>query len=196
MHPHWYSSSPAVQRKIISLYLGSLIAPQGDSATQSTSVSTAFEYELEYARDPHDVAAVFRWAFRHLKLDGTSFGKDDGSLLGWYDAFSTDEKGKKYPPKAYSEVLLPLVKPAHVDLLNVILGLFSSLASHSETNGASGSRLSMSLGHYLLTGNAVDGKEDWPAFYANWERAGRALEHIFLASLRYSRILFINFTFH
>lgn len=182
MHPHWHSSSPAVQRKIISLYLGSLLS---GSAVSSNSVASAFEYELEYARDPHDVAAVFRWALRHLKLDGNSFGKDGNGTLGWYDSFAGEEKVKQYPPKAYSEILLPAIKPSHVDVLNATLNLFSSLASHSEMNGVSGSRLSMSLGYYLLTGNNVTDLGDWPAFYANWERAGRALEHIFLANLRY-----------
>ena len=45
-------------------------------------------------------------------------------------------------------------------------------------NGVSGSKLSMHLGHYLLTGSPIDGSVDWQAFYSQWERAGRALEHI------------------
>ncbi|KAI5120631.1 hypothetical protein M0805_009391 [Coniferiporia weirii] len=185
MHPHWHSASPAAQRKIISLYLSSLDATPATASTSSpTSAASAFEYELEYARSPHDVAAVFRWALRHLKLDGDAFGKDDTPTLAWYDGFSEQEKTKSYPQTAFSELLLPVVKPPHAELLNSTLSLISNLASHSEMNGVSGSKLSMFLGQYLLTGNKVDGLEDWLTFYSHWERAGRALEHIFLASLR------------
>lgn len=192
MHPHWHSASPAVQRKIISLFLSSLEnTPSGtDAAPKSptASAAAAFDLELEYARSPHDVSAVFRWALRHLQLDGDTFPKDNGrdaDRLGWYNTFVRSESERSYPLTAYGELLVPMVKPAHVELLNATLGLVSSLASHSEINGVSGRKLSMSLGLYLLTGNKVDGAGDWKAFYSQWERAGRALEHIFLASLRY-----------
>ncbi|KAH8114840.1 hypothetical protein DFH11DRAFT_129011 [Phellopilus nigrolimitatus] len=185
MHPHWHSASSVTQRKIISLFLSSLAAPStGATVASPTSAASAFESELDYARSPHDIAAVFRWALRHLRLDGNAFGKDDVSSLAWYDGFAEQEKAKAYPQTAFSELLLPVVKPSHAELLDSTLSLASSLASHSERNGVSGSKLSMFLGHYLLTGNKVDGLEDWLSFYAQWERAGRALEHIFLANLR------------
>ena len=152
--------------------------------TSPTSPGLAFESELEYVRSPHDVAAVFRWALRHLKLDGDAFDKENTPSLAWYDSFTEKEKKEGYPRTAYTDILLPAVKPPHVELLNSTLNLVSRLASHSEANGVSGSKLSMFFGHYLLTGNRVENLEDWIAFYSQWERAGRALEHIFLASLR------------
>ncbi|KAL5498259.1 hypothetical protein ACEPAH_2399 [Sanghuangporus vaninii] len=180
MHPHWYSASPAVQRRIISLFLSSLTA----SSEAAASAASSFDSELEFARSPHDVAAVFRWALRHLRLDGDAFDKDNSASLAWYDGFKEKEKASEYPRTAYSDLLLPTVQPSHVELLDSTLSLVSRLASHSEWNGTSGSKLSMSCGHYLLTGNQVEGIEDWVSFYSRWERAGRALEHIFLSSLR------------
>ena len=180
MHPHWHSASPAAQRRIISLFLSSLTA----SSEAPSPPGSSFDTELEFARSPHDVAAVFRWALRHLKLDGGSFDEDNSPSLAWYDSFAEKERAAEYSKTAYSDLLLPVVKPSHAELLGSTLSLVSRLSSHSEWNGTSGSKLSMSLGHYLLTGNQLDSIEDWVSFYSQWERAGRALEHIFLASLR------------
>ncbi|KAL5520413.1 hypothetical protein ACEPAG_9637 [Sanghuangporus baumii] len=180
MHPHWYSASPAAQSRIISLFLSSLTA----SSEAAASATSSFDSELEFARSPHDVAAVFRWALRHLRLEGDAFDKDNSASLAWYDDFKEKEKASEYSRTAYSDLLLPTVKPSHVELLGSTLSLVSRLASHSEWNGTSGSKLSMSFGHYLLTGNQAEGIEDWVSFYSLWERAGRALEHIFLSSLR------------
>ncbi|EJD05003.1 uncharacterized protein FOMMEDRAFT_27267 [Fomitiporia mediterranea MF3/22] len=181
MHPHWHSASPATQRRIISLFLSSL-APS--DTTTPASPSSSFDSELEYVRSPHDVAAVFRWALRHVKLEGDTFDKDNTPSLAWYNTFTEKEKKADYPRTAYSDLLLPVVKPSHAELLGATLNLISRLASHSEANGTSGSKLSMFFGHYLLTGNRVENLEDWVAFYSLWEQAGRALEHIFLSSLR------------
>lgn len=183
MHPHWHSASPAVQRKIISLFVSSLTLPGSETTPSTQLFSPAFASELADS-SPHDVAAVFRWALRHLELEGGFFGKEDASILSWYSKFSSLEKEKSYPQKAYSELLPPLVKPSHVELLSVVLELFASLTSHSEMNGVSGSKLTMALGQYVLGGNRVIGLEDWPSFYGQWERVGLALEHVFLASLR------------
>lgn len=237
MHPHWHSASPAIQRRIIALFVHS-IAPATTSTTPATpstpaSATAAFASELDYTRSPHDVAAVFRWALRHLKLDGGTFdgrsvstssavlGPGGTSWLAWYDAFAANERADSYPPQAFNDILLPKLPRSHVDILLATTGLISSLSAHSEINGVSGSKLAMVLGHYLLTGNRVDGaghghgewvqvqgdvgreglsldeaeqeraegkegdkEEGWVKFYKQWERSGRALEHLFLAYLR------------
>ncbi|TFY79394.1 hypothetical protein EWM64_g4618, partial [Hericium alpestre] len=72
MHPHWYSASPDVQRKLISLYIHSL-APNSPPTTLSpnSAVSdSAFQSELAY-------------------LDGDAFGKDtaESAEWAWYTAF-------------------------------------------------------------------------------------------------------------
>ncbi|TFY82841.1 hypothetical protein EWM64_g1173 [Hericium alpestre] len=96
MHPHWYSASPDVQRKLISLYIHSL-APNSPPTTLSpnSAVSdSAFQSELAYVRSPHDVAAVLRWGLRHLQLDGDAFGKDtaESAEWAWYTAFAGAER--------------------------------------------------------------------------------------------------------
>ncbi|TDL27000.1 hypothetical protein BD410DRAFT_763278, partial [Rickenella mellea] len=184
MHPHWHSASPFLQRKLLSLFVLSLPPASPSSAS---AASSAFSSELTYARNPHDVSAVLRWGLRHLSLSGSSFGNPvpgppDG--FAWYDRFSKAERNQAYPPKAFSQLLVPTLPKEHVDLLRVTLDMISSLAARSEMNSVSGSKLSMFFGQYLLTGNKTDNINDWAAFYAQWERAGRILEHLFLAHLR------------
>ena len=174
MHPHWHSASIDVQRKLISLYILSL-TPSPSNAAQS-----AFDSELTYARDPHDVAAVFRWALRHLLLTGTSFGTSEN----WYQAFAEAEHTQHYPPRAFSDKLVPSLPGPHRSLLDTALDLFESLSAHSEANGFSGSRLSKFLGLWLLTVDRSKAGDDWRSFYERWEVAGRQLEHIFLARIR------------
>ncbi|PCH42942.1 hypothetical protein WOLCODRAFT_25634 [Wolfiporia cocos MD-104 SS10] len=185
MHPHWYSASPDVQRKLISLFIHSL-SPKSPITTLSptaSSPSAIFNSELEYTRSPHDIAAVLRWALRHLRLIGDAFGKDTDPWK-WYLAFAEAERTSSYPSSAFSELLVPQLPPAHLQLLAATLEIVSSLAAHSERNGISGSKLSKVLGLWLLTAQRSTSEDDWAAFYARWERAGRILEHLFLAQIR------------
>ncbi|KAK2460409.1 hypothetical protein APHAL10511_007574 [Amanita phalloides] len=181
MHPHWYSSSHDVQRKLISLYIHSLAAKSTSTTlSPSSAILSTFESEIEYVRSPHDVAAVLRWALRHLKLDGNCFGREHG----WYRAFFDEERGANYPPKAFSDYLSPRVPTSHSDLLYATFEIFSSLAAHAEANGISGSKLAKYFGLWLLDARRVEETDNWSTFYARWERTGRMLEHLFLAWLR------------
>ncbi|KZP27890.1 hypothetical protein FIBSPDRAFT_730081, partial [Athelia psychrophila] len=175
MHPHWHSASPENQRRLISLFIRSL-SPQ-------KSTSTPFETELKFTRSPHDVAAVLRWGLRHLQLDGTSFGKEPAEWA-WYQTFSKEERAAEYPPKAFTTKLMPLLPKPHLDLLMATLEIESSLAAHAEHNSISGSKMSKFLGLWLLTASRAEADDDWESFYARWERAGRILEHLFLARIR------------
>ncbi|KII90238.1 hypothetical protein PLICRDRAFT_40439 [Plicaturopsis crispa FD-325 SS-3] len=182
MHPHWYSASPDIQRKLISLFIQSL-APNSRITTLSptpSSPASAFESEINFTRSPQDVAAVLRWGLRHLKLDGTGLGSHDG----WYEAFAEAERKAAYPLSAFSDSLVPLLPPVHVELLKTTLETVSSLAAHAEHNGISGSKLTKVLGLWLLTIDRSETSDDWKSFYARWERAGRILEHLFLARIR------------
>jgi hypothetical protein len=184
MHPHWHSTSPELQRKLISLFIRSLDPSVSTSLppTISTSPSpaSAFATEIDSVRSPHDVAAVLRWGIRHLRLEGTAFGTD----TEWYRAFVSTERSASYPPRAFSNILVPLLPAAHADLLKATLQIISSLASHAEANGISGSKLTKFVGLWLLAINRSDPSDDWDAFYARWERYGRILEHLFLAEIR------------
>ena len=182
MHPHWYSSSPEVQRRLISQFIHSLKpAPQGlmTPLSLNSTLLTPFEAEVN-SRSPYDVAAVLRWGLRHLQLEGDHFGTDDG----WYKAFLDAEAAASYPPKAFSEKLAPKLPSAHLDLLIATLEIISSLAAHSEANGTSGNKLSKIFGLWLLTARRVEEQDDWHSFYQRWERTGRMLEHLFLARIR------------
>lgn len=188
MHPHWYSASPEVQRKLVSLFIISL-GPKSPITTLSptpASPSLVLETELNYTRDPHDIAGVLRWALRHLRLQGSSFGSDSSatSEWAWYLQFATSERDGGYPPTAFSKSLVPLLPPAHLPLLTTLLDTMSSLAAHAEATGTSGSKLAKLFGLWLLSTERVDSSEDWAAFYKRWERAGRILEHLFLAHVR------------
>ena len=185
MHPFWYSASPEVQRRLISLFVLSL-APKSPITTLSpspTSAAANFTSELQYARSPHDLAAVLRWALRHLRLEGDSFGRDPAEWK-WYQTFSEAEHTKSYPSSAFSDALVPQLPPSHHQLLVATLDIVTSLASHAETNGISGSKLSKFFGLWLLSAKRSEEDDDWTTFYARWERAGRILEHLFLAYIR------------
>ncbi|TRM60962.1 hypothetical protein BD626DRAFT_503341 [Schizophyllum amplum] len=175
MHPHWHSSSPEDQRRLISLFIHSL-------TLSPTPAAASFESEVGYVRSPHDVAAVLRWGLRHLQLDGAA--PDFGKESAWYSKFVTGEREGDYSPKAFQDILTPLLPDAHRELLMTILDVISSIAAHSEANGISGSKLSKFIGLWLLTTQRASEGDDFASFYARWERMGRILEHLFLARIR------------
>lgn len=189
MHPHWYSTSPEVQRKLISLFILSL-GPKSPITTlspSSTSPSLIFESELKYTRSPHDIAAVLRWGLRHLLLEGSSFGSSNAvssSEWAWYQSFASAEREDHYPPTAFSKSLVPTIPPAHLQLLMAMLDIISSLAAHAEATGSSGSKLVKLFGLWLLSAERAQASENWSEFYKRWERAGRVFEHVFLAHVR------------
>jgi hypothetical protein len=183
MHPHWYTSSPSLQRKLISLYLH----PRTTDASTSSPPLSNFESEIEYS-DPHDVASVLRWALRHFEpTDVPAFGmtSTDSGLYEWYNAFSTAERNHNYPMDAYDTLSSQsLIPTSHHQLLAVLLDLTFSLAAHAEANGVSGSKFSKLVGLWLLESKRKAAADDWRGFYADWDHAGRILEHVFLARIR------------
>ncbi|KAI0298969.1 hypothetical protein B0F90DRAFT_1729691 [Multifurca ochricompacta] len=178
-------SSSMVQHRLISLYLLSLASKSPTTTTLPTSPDSpaAFESELHYTCSPYDVAAVLRWGLRHLKLDGTSFGKGSGDWT-WYNTFAEAERTNSYPLDAFSKSLIPQLPAIHSELLLAILDIISSLSARCEANGSSGSKLSKFFGLWLLTVEHSPEGDDWNAFYDRWDRAGRILEHLFLARIR------------
>lgn len=170
---------------------------------------SAFQSELSYARSPHDVAAVLRWGLRHLKLEGNSFGRPPANTasptsppsptspstnsqditvtddeFSWYTSFSSAERSTGYPITAFSQSLVPLLPEVHAELLVALLDVISSLAAHGEANGSSGGRLSMIMGLWLVAACRSESRDGWVSFYERWEKAGRVLEHMFLARIR------------
>ena len=191
MHPHWHSASLDAQHRLISLYILSLASTGRNDATSPTSPTApaTFEYELHYTCSPYDVAAVLRWGLRHLKLDGDSFGKESSDWT-WYNMFAEAERTSSYPSDAFSKFLIPQLPAAHAELLLATLDIISSLSARSEANGSSGSKLSKIFGLWLLTCEDSTEGNDWSAFYDRWDRAGRILEHLFLARIRFAPVVF------
>ena len=109
--------------------------PTTNEAKPSNTLEN-FENELNRA-SPHDVAELFKWAIRHFRLEGASFGSSSDEY-GWYKSFAEGERMASFPPDAYSTILGPLLPLNHLELLNVIFNFVSSVASHAETNGVSG----------------------------------------------------------
>ena len=186
MRPHWHSASPELQRKLVSLFILSLAQKsQETTLAPTTSPSAAFNSELEYTRSVHDIAAVFRWALRHLKLEGSSFGSSSSAdEWSWYNDFSEAERKSAYDPRVFTTKLIPGIPSTHATLLVSALDIISSLAAHAEANGYSGSKLSKYFGFWLLSAHRATGTEDWNSFYTRWEVSGRMLEHLFLSWLR------------
>ncbi|EIN05689.1 hypothetical protein PUNSTDRAFT_91263, partial [Punctularia strigosozonata HHB-11173 SS5] len=189
MHPHWYSSDPAVQRKLASLFLLSLTPTP--ASTTTVSPSGAFENELNYTRDPHDVAAVLRWGLRHFEPSTpASTGSPSttvhsfGLSRDWYTIFHDNERSSGYPLRAFTEKLVPLLPEEHTSLLNAILDVTSCLARHAEANGISGSKFAKFVGFWVLAVPRIEPNDDWEKFYTRWERNGRMMEHLFLARIR------------
>lgn len=184
MRPHWFASprQQEIQLKLIHRFLQTLSSQtNGSLSSPSPSLTAAFESELQYSRDPHDIAAVLRWGLRHLQLEGNSFGSSNAGE--WYRTFVESERSGSYPPKAFEDILVPLLPASHTQLLRTILDLVSSLAAHSEENGISGNKLSKVLGWWIVSSRDVQGV-GWLEFYAQWEAAAREFEHLFLAYIR------------
>jgi hypothetical protein len=181
MRPHWFASSrqQESQLRLISRFIQSLSSQQSNDDAGSSTAN--FESELRYAHDPHDVAAVLRWGLRHLRLENDSFGSS--TTTDWYQSFVNSERSSSYPAKAFNEILLPLLPPAHSQLLRDVLDLVSSLAAHSEQNGISGNKLSKVLGWWIISDRNIEGSQ-WQAFYKEWEAAARQFEHLFLSYIR------------
>lgn len=184
MRPHWFASLPhqEIQQKLINRYIQALSDQQtnGVTSTSTTSPLVALEYELRYTRDQHDVAAVLRWGLRHLELQGNRLGITED----WYKSFTEAEQAASYPPKAFDEILTPLLPDIHTQLIRVLLDLVSSLAAHSEQNSISGNKLSKVLAWWIVSSRNTAGLE-WSSFYKQWEIAARQFEHMFLAFIRY-----------
>ena len=162
-HPHWLSASSSSQARLISAFL---------SPASNTERFTA---DLE-SSGPHDVAAVFKWGLRH-----TSPAPDPS--LAWYSAFATAERNASFPHNAFGSIALP-----NAPLIKALLDLCASVASHADGNGFFNTRLAKALAWWIVGQQAqVHGAahESWDAFYGEWDKAARVLEHVFLAYLRF-----------
>ncbi|KAH8928605.1 hypothetical protein BT69DRAFT_490820 [Atractiella rhizophila] len=185
--PYRLSENPTNIRRLISLYLLSLPTSSPSHAqlpaksalrgwsglSETEGEGEGWQKEMERA-NISDVAVVLKWALRHLDYGSSSFGSS--TSLGWYATFVEEEKKASFPPRAYSTILLPSLPAAHGSLLSSVLSLIGAIASHSEYNGMHSSRLCFILSGWLF---GIKSGE-----YAEWKKAGEALEHVWLAWVR------------
>ena len=137
--PHWHSASQDQQYKLINLFLQSIANSTALPPSPGASLEK-FEAHLQTA-SPHDIADVLKWGLRHLQLENQSFPTATSSdEWGWYKVFAEAERAAGFPPNAYTDLLLPLLPPAHQELLSTFLDIGTSVAAHAETNGVSGER--------------------------------------------------------
>ncbi|KAH9813391.1 hypothetical protein DFH28DRAFT_897164 [Melampsora americana] len=127
----------------------------------------------------HDLIHVLKWAIRHLSYQSTRFALQPS----WYEEFCREEREKAYPQNAYTSILLPLLPYTTQDLLNSILELVAAVAAHVDQNAMPAAQLCRYLGFWIL-GRGTDSFVSFDHLYLEWERSGRAFEHIFLAYLR------------
>ncbi|KAG8833495.1 hypothetical protein FRC17_010607 [Serendipita sp. 399] len=182
----WYAQSAEKQRRLLVAFLQTLTgdsaeAKDKDAEPKPNPAVETFEAYLASA-SPHDVAEVFKWALRHFKLEGSSFGNSTDEY-GWYRTFAESEKSASYPPEAYSSILPPLLPSEHQQLLDALFGFASSLASYAEINGVSGSKFTRLIGWWLLSGRR-EPSNGLVEFIQDWDTAARILEHLFLAYIR------------
>ena len=206
--PHWHSASPEQQRRLISLFLQSITNPTALPPPPGTSLDR-FELQLQ-AASPHDLADLFKWGLRHLQLENQSFPSATSSdEWGWYKTFAEAERAAGFPANAYTSLLLPLLPPAHQELLSTFLDIGTSVTAHAEANGVSGERVATIIQYALhvrspasidalpFSGSKLMRLIGWwllsqrkPAsnglvgFIQEWETAARILEHIYLAYIR------------
>lgn len=105
-----------------------------------------------------------------------------GGSTGWYTSFAEAERAAGYPEDAFSTNLH--LSKEHREVLMAVLDITASIAARAEANGISGSKLTKLLGMWLLEDMRAREVLEWVPFYEQWERAGRVLEHLFLAKIR------------
>ncbi|EJT97162.1 hypothetical protein DACRYDRAFT_102553 [Dacryopinax primogenitus] len=184
--PHWHSENFEVQQALLSMFIASLSSGQDGAGT---AAQEAFLTELRYTSDVHDVTSVLKWALRHLHFEDGPFGLTTGNALegqpewSWYRTFGLSEQQANYPLSAFTLLLLPSLPPGHADLLRSLMDLISSVASHVAQNAMSGNRLSKALALWVVAPN-ISNCTSFGAFYEQWQRASRVMEHLFLCYVR------------
>ncbi|KZT58148.1 hypothetical protein CALCODRAFT_255744 [Calocera cornea HHB12733] len=186
--PHWHSENAFIQQTLLSLYVSSLGAGKA-TVIGPPSPAEAFNAELRYTSDPHDVTSIIKWGLRHLDIEGGAFGQSDksGSIGGpewtWYRDFNVAEQQAGYPSFAFTSILLPRLSPIQGALLSALLDLISSVAAHVAQNAMSGNRLSKALAYWVIAPRATR-LMSFTALYEQWDTASRIMEHLFLSFVR------------
>ncbi|PWN34063.1 uncharacterized protein FA14DRAFT_161612 [Meira miltonrushii] len=141
-----------------------------------------FRKKLAYA-NIHDVVALFKWGLRRLTLRLSDLHATE--QYSWYDTFALKEKEQKYPVRAFSQILLPLLSKDAARLLQIVLDLMSTIAAHHISNAMPAWRICRSLGYWLFGRVGIHHEPlNFKEAYAAWDKASKVTEHLFLVMIR------------
>ncbi|GAC98882.1 hypothetical protein PHSY_006477 [Pseudozyma hubeiensis SY62] len=178
--------------------VASLIKLFSPSTAGQRAPPPAFLEEVRYA-NPHDLAAVIKWALARLgrvlavpvPVPGAKKGEPREEMVyvqqrGFldfeaYNAWREQERDQRFPATAFSSFLSHL-GPENVRLLCSLFSLLSSTASYSLKNGMMPGKLCKLFGP-LLFGLPED--ETFARTYDAYVRASNATEHLLLAYIRF-----------
>ncbi|WVN90605.1 uncharacterized protein L203_105846 [Cryptococcus depauperatus CBS 7841] len=104
-----------------------------------------------------------------------------------YTNFVQSEHASSYPFSAYGELFSPSVGPTIQSYLNEMFELWTAIAIQSEQNGMTAGKVAYLLGWWAC-GMNVKKHETWGQLYNNWQEAGKRLEHLLYAWIRFQTI--------
>nr|CDI56306.1 rho gtpase-activating protein [Melanopsichium pennsylvanicum 4] len=177
--------------------VASLIKLFTTTSARQQRLPQPFLDEIRYA-NPHDLAAVIKWAFARMgrvlavpvPVPGAKKGdvqeemvyvQQRGFLdLEAYNAWREQERRQHYPATAFNDFLAHLGLE-NAKLLSSLFSLLSSTASYSLKNGMMPAKLSKHFGS-LLFGLPED--ETFSRTYDAYVRASNATEHLLLSYIR------------
>ncbi|WVQ73248.1 hypothetical protein IAR50_002816 [Cryptococcus sp. DSM 104548] len=131
---------------------------------------------------PLDISEGLKLIYRRL-LPSTA-GHDPLISRQVYAKFVQAEHASSYPLSAFGELLGPDVPTEVTSYLHEMFETWAAIATHANQNTLTGGRLAYLLGWwaYGMNTSKVAGFDQ---FYKDWKEAGKRLEHLLYAWIRY-----------
>ncbi|OCF30439.1 hypothetical protein I316_07926 [Kwoniella heveanensis BCC8398] len=198
MLPHRLDSDRLTELYLLSIYaltinpalLSSFPTIAAQFAQPSFDPSKVWTERLKViARDterPSDLAEVLKYILRRLHTFPTPSSTSNKPLIDStsYVAFVQAENAASYPWEAYNTLLVPKLQPGVPRYLDEIFEVWSAIAAHADENTMTAGRLAYLLGWWVLR-SGVSKVAEWEKFYKDWQVAGRRIEHLLFAWIRY-----------
>lgn len=133
----------------------------------------------------YELAEVLKWTLRHLDVSASA--ESNGEILdhSHYVKFLQSEQGASYPMDAYQTLLSPLLRQDVGLYLNEVFEVWSAIAGDADSKGMTAGRINLLLGFWLWSSSSGN-YGTWKELYEAWLTAGRRIEHIFYAWIRYA----------
>ncbi|ODO05167.1 hypothetical protein L198_01855 [Cryptococcus wingfieldii CBS 7118] len=131
---------------------------------------------------PLDISEGLKFILRRLLPSAT--GEDPLISRQVYTTFVQAEHASSYPLSAFGEFLGPNVPAEVASYLHEMFETWAAIATHADQNTLTGGRLAYLLGWWAYGMNA--GKvASFDHFYKTWKEAGKRLEHLLYAWIRF-----------